>query len=215
MNVNFRAILEKLSRLPRVIQVLAAILVFDVILTAGVYFEFDDIVSARLQSVSELQAKLDRTRAEIGTVRADINRVPELRRKYDTAMLEGIVLPKDRLKLVQVAQDSGSRFHLTQFHYRLDPDQIEAANASATNYRQSHTVVTFEGGALLDSDAAAFWEEILSGLSAHYTVNEADLERVYMPDASSLAAIRSGGTLGLVKTTLSFDWVSLLPPGKD
>ncbi len=207
MDLNVNIDLAKLKALPRPLKVVTAVILADLLLVGAILLAFSDMVDERLARVDQLRGELSRLRHENVELHRQIDHYPEMLARYNAAVAGGIFASLDRLKLVNEAQDYGGQHHLANLHYKLEAEK--AAPAGTAKYRLDSTVVTFESGALLDTDAMAFWDAVFSHLPTHYQVAEASLERLHDINPRMLADIRSGRPVSAVAAKITFRAESL------
>lgn len=206
MNLKLQFDREKLKALPRRLKIVFAVILAELIVIAGAYVLGDEL-DEREARVVQLRAQLTQARQQTADLRRQIDQYPELRRRYEAALEKGITGNLDAVKLVTDAQDSATRHYLANLRYKVEP-QVPKGTVPE-KYRAGSTLVNFESGALLDTDAMAFWDEILQSLPSHYHVVEASLERTGEIDANLLKDLRAGRPASAVRVKMSFQWLAL------
>ncbi len=197
---------EKLKALPRRLKIVFAVILAELIVIMGAYVLGDEL-DEREARVVQLRSQLTQARQQTADLRRQIDQYPELRRRYDAAIEKGIAGNLDAVKLITDAQDSAARHYLANLRYKVEP--LVQKGTAAEKYRIGATLVNFESGAVLDTDAMAFWDEILRSLPSHYHIVEASLERTGEIDANLLNNLRAGRPVSAVRVKMSFQWLSL------
>lgn len=207
MAITVKQLTKQLKELPRAFRIVAAIVAVDIVVLGIAAFWLEVDVDDEAARVTQLQAELTAQRLKVGTTRKEIGRLPELRRLYDAAMSNGLLVEPDRLKLVDHVHGMGDRLHLTDVHYKLSPE--EAMPNIKSKYQLVSTPVALANNALLDTDVFSFWQELLGGLQAHYQIAAASIERIGTDPDAAVVAIAAGRPVSLVKAELTFRWMSL------
>ncbi len=213
MDLNVNIDLAKLKALPRPLKVVAGVILFDLLLVALALLAFSDMVDERQARVDQLRGELSRLRHQSAELRKDINEYPDLLARYNDAAAKGIFSGLDRLKLVNEVQDYAGQHHLANLHYKLEAEKLSVSGDA--KYRLDSTIVTLENGALLDTDATAFWDRVFDRLPTHYQVAEASLERMHDIDQALLGDIRSGRAASAVAAKIIFRTQSLVPTAQE
>lgn len=207
MDLNFKIDAEKLKALPLPLKIVGAVILGDLLVIIISWLLFDDMLSERVGAVDNLRAQAAQVRRQSLDFRKQIDQYPQLLAQYNDAIAKGILVDVDRLKLVNEAQDSATRNHLADLHFKVESEKLD--RTAGPHYRLDSTMVSFESGALLDTQAMAFWDEVLNRLPAHYQVVEARLERKRDVDPAALADIRAGRPVSLLTMKISFRLQSL------
>ncbi len=206
MDLSFLSDTEKLKALPRRLKIVAIVILADLVIIGASALLSDDL-DERAAMAEQLRTQLGQLRQQSRDLRHQIDEYPDWRRRYDAAVDKGILHNLDQVKVVNEAQDLAGEHHLVDLRYRLEPQ--DHREATTGHFHSSSTLVTFEGGGLLDTDAMAFWDEILVGLPSHYHVVEASLERVGEVDSKLLADVDAGRPSRLIRLKMSFQWRAL------
>jgi hypothetical protein len=207
MDLDPRQLIAQAKALPRALKIVAAIAVVDLAILVLAAFTLEDEVDDRAARVDQAKSELVALRNKVETTRKQIGGLPELRKKYDAAMSDGVLADQDRQTLIGHAQDLGLQHRLSDLHYKLEPQKAEPGTTPA--FSLVTTPVSLAANALLDSDLLEFWDEVLSNLQAHYQITKATLSRSEAEPQAVLDGIRSGRPIVLVKSELNFRWVSL------
>lgn len=209
MDINFKIDIAKLKALPRPIKIVAAVLAVDILAVVLGFVTLDDEVTEREARVDQLRGQLRQLHKQVGDLDKLVTEYPSLRDQFAAAQAEGAFLPQDRLKLANEAQGLADAHHLPDLHYKMET--IPEKPPAKGNFTLASSLVTFESSAYLDSDAMAFWDEILSALPSHYQVIEATLEQGADFSPALMSEIRNGHNPDLVKVNLSFRWQGFQP----
>jgi hypothetical protein len=226
MDLNVKIDPAKLKLLPRSLKVVLVVLLADLILLAAANLLLSDEVEQREAQVGQLRAQLGQLRHQNTEVRRQIAEYPQLSKRYEDAIAKGVMAGLNRLQLVNNAEALATRHHLSDLHFKVEGETAVAATAAAPTGRSSApppkakfvpeaTIVTFDSGALLDSHAMDFWDDVLNGLPTHYRVVEASLERIHDIDGKVLASVRAGQPASPVKMKIAFRAVTLHPASQE
>ena len=207
MDLNFKFDVEKLKALPLPLRIVGAVILGDLLVLIICWLLFDDMLSERVAVVDNLRAQAAQVRRQSSDYRKQIDQYPQLLAQYNEAIAKGVLVDVDRLKLVNEAQDSATHNHLADLHFKVESEKLN--RDAGPHYRLDSTMVTFDSGALLDTQAMAFWDEVLNHLPAHYQGVEARLERKREVDPSVIAEIRAGKPVSLVNMKIAFRLQSL------
>jgi len=207
MALNPRELIQYAKAAPRSLRVIAAVAAVDIIVLLLAAFTLEGEVDDRVAKIDQLRSELTGLRAKLETTRKEIARLPELRQKYDAAMSDGVLADQDRQKFVGHSQELADQHRLADLHYKLEAQ--ETAPGMVSGYSLVTTPVSLSLSGLLDSDVLEYWDEILGNLQSHYQITKATLDREEMEPTAALDAIRAGRPAPLVKSELSFRWVSL------
>ena len=207
---SFSIDLGKVKQLPRRLQVIAGVLVLEIAVLALGYFILDDLMADRVAQVSQLRASLGQIRRQNEKQRHDLESYPELKRRYDAAMAAGIANPLDRLALIRFANDWANTHRLTEFRYTLSAAETDKTKATARHIVETDRI-SFECGALLDTDVVGFMNELIAQQPGHYRIEGFSLERVHEPDETIFASVRRGAVPALVKAKLDLQWTGIMP----
>jgi cell division protein FtsL len=213
MAVDLGALMAKLKSLPRPLKIVCAVILADLLALGGTYFIYDDLLSDQQAEVDQLRGQFAQARRQNTELHRQITQYPQLVELFEAARRKGMLDSLDRMKLVNDAQAYASDRRIGSLHYKLDPEDVKTE--AGAKYRLTTTQATFEGGALLDGDAMAFWDDLLGNLPSHYKVTEASLERLRDVNPPLLAEIRAGHPVSLVGVKLSFRWSGLRPAAQD
>ncbi|HIJ63639.1 MAG TPA: hypothetical protein HPQ04_13170 [Rhodospirillaceae bacterium] len=202
MDLNFKIDVEQLKALPLHLKIVGGVILADLLVVLVCWLLFDDMLSERVAVVDGLRGQVAQLRRQSADFRKQIDQYPQLLVQYNDAVAKGILTEVDRLKLVNEAQDTATRNHLPDLHFKVESEPL--IRESGPRFRFDSTLVTFESTALLDTQVMAFWDEVLNRLPAHYQVVEAKLERKKDVDAAAIGEIRAGRPVSLVGMKLSF-----------
>ena len=207
---NLSIDLNKLKQLPRRLQIIAGVLVLEIAILALGYFILDDLMADRVAQVSQLRGALGQIRRQNERQRHDLDAYPELKRRYDEAMAAGIANPLDRLALIRFANEWADSRRLSDFRYTLSAAEADKTKASSRHIVENDKI-SFECGALLDTDVVDFMNALIAQQPGHYRVAGFSLERAHEPDEAVLASVRRGGVPALVKAKLDLQWTGIMP----
>lgn len=206
MAANVRFDREGLKALPRRLKIVFLVILAELIVICAAYF-LSDALDEQEAHVAELRSQLAQARRQGAELRRQIDQYPEMRANYDAAMEKGITGNLDAVKLITDAQDMAAHLYLANLRYKVE---AQAPTGAATGkYRVGSTLISFESGALLDTDAMTFWDNVLTSLPSHYHVVEASLERAGDIDSNTLSDIRAGRPTSVVRVKMSLQWLSL------
>jgi hypothetical protein len=207
MQVNLD--LARLKALPKRIKMVGLVLAVELTVLLSGYLLLDDMMADRVSHVSQLRGSLLQLRHRNEQLRSDLNRYPELRRRYDEALAAGLGNPLDRPGLIAFAKDSSDRHRLSDLRYRLAGDG--AKPVSSPKYVVENDEVEFEFGALLDDDVRAFWTDLAAQQPGHFRLVSFELTRQHDPDDSVLTALRRGSFPALLQGKLTLRWTGVQP----
>jgi hypothetical protein len=210
MATDVKVLLKQLQSAPRVLRIIAAVAAVDIVVILYAFLSLEDDVGERADQVSQLQSELTSTQGKTASTRKEIEQLPELRKLYDAALANGVLASQDRLKFINLAQELARNNHLSDFYFKLSPEQN--APLPGSKYQLSSTEVSLTSTGLLASDGFAFWEEILKRSQAHYLIVGATMERVADDVNAALPGIKAGTKTVLVKSELRFKWQSMHAP---
>jgi hypothetical protein len=199
--------LDKLKRVPLRLKVIAGVLVLDVLVLGLGYVVLNDVMALRVAQVDQLRNNVSQVRKQNVDLRRLADEYPDLRRRYDAAMADGIAAPLDRLALVGFAQGWAAHHHLSDLHYRLAAEPGKPA--ASQRYRVDTERVVFDHGGLLDGDVRDFIQALMAQQPGHFRVAEIQIERVRDIDASYLAAARYGTLPATLKSKIDLEWVGV------
>lgn len=207
MDLNFKIDAEKLKALPLRLKIVGGVILADLLVVFFCWLLFDDMLSERVAVVERLRGQVGQLHKQGTDFRHQIDQYPQLLEQYKDALAKGVLTDLDRLKLVNEAQDAATRNHLPDLHFKVESEKL--SRDTGPHYRLDSTMVSFESGALLDTQAMAFWDDVLNHLPAHYQVVDAHLEKKRDIEAPVLADIRAGRPVSLVGMKISFRVQSL------
>lgn len=207
MDLNFKFDVEKLKALPLPLKIVGGVILGDLLVVIICWLLFDDMLSERVSSVDNLHRQVAQLRRQSADFRKQIDMYPQLLAQYKDALAKGILVDVDRLKLVNEAQDSGTHSHLADLHFKVESEKLN--RDTGPHFRLDSTMVTFESGALLDTQVMSFWDEVLNRLPAHYQIVEARLDRKKEVDPAAVADIRAGKPVSLISMKIAFRIESL------
>ncbi|HEY1720329.1 MAG TPA: hypothetical protein VGG27_03720 [Magnetospirillaceae bacterium] len=211
--INIQNLISQARKAPIALRVIAIVVAVDLLVLLYAFFALEDGVEDRFGKVAELKGQLSDAQQKVASRRKEIERLPELRKLYDTALSGGVLAQQDRVKFVGLAQDLAKSHQLVDFHFKLQPEV--SAQLPASKYRLASTNVELTNSAIRAGDIFSFWDEFLVRSQAHYRVTKAVVERVALADVKDLTAkIKSGGSGTLLTADLSFQWESLRVPAE-
>jgi hypothetical protein len=203
---------EKLKALPRRIKVAGGVAIGGLLLIA-VAFLINDVLGDQEAEVARSRSRLIQLRQQSAELRRQVDQYPQLRQRYQDALDSGLMTSLDRVGLVNEAQNLATRFHLADLQYKLEAQ--DSKSVLIGRYKLGATTINFDSGALLDTDALAFWDALLAALPAHYQVSEASLERTADVTPTLLNRIRQGQPETTVKVKLSLRWEAMHSNNRD
>jgi cell division protein FtsL len=207
MATDVKDVVRFIVAAPRVLKFIGVVAAIDIVVLMYAAFALEDDVSARLDTITRLKSELASQQQKIQSTRKQIDELPQLRKLYDQALNSGMLASQDRLKFVNLAQESVTEHRLSDFHFKLDPET--SSPLRGTKYQLVSTNVILTNGALRASDAFAFWDDILSKSQAHYQVTKLLIERTPLDLKTALAQIGAGQSPQMVKAELQFSWRSM------
>jgi hypothetical protein len=211
MDLNLAINLDTLKGLPRRLKITVAIIAVEVILIGASFMLSDEIEEAAARVV-QLRNQLTQVRQQNTNLRRQIDQYPELMRRFKVAVDKGIFTDLNRVKMVSDAETVANGLHLGDLRYKLELKDPQGGGFG--KYRLGAVLISFESGALLDTEAMTFWDTVLSTVPAYYHVVDASLERAAEVDSGLLTNVRAGRPASAVRAKISFFWAGLRPPGQ-
>ena len=207
-SIDVKTAIAGFKTLPTALKVLLGIVALDLVLLGSVYMALSDTLDDRVSQVAQLKNQQVELRRQISAARTEASQIPQLRQHYDAALAEGLLSLKDRGKLSDTAKDLATRYHLTSFSGRFEPETFDPVKGA--DLTTGSTRVEFLADAMVDTDLVQFWGDLLGQLPAHYRIQQATLEREGDKiDRIELNGIRSGRLTKTVEAKLIFNWVGL------
>jgi hypothetical protein len=204
--------MARFNALPLRLKLVAAVIALDLLLLAVAAFFEDQELHERQAAVGQLRGQVAQLRRQSADLRQQLARYPELLAHFKGASEKGLLQKRDAEKLVEAVTDFSAIHQVQNLHYRLEAEDIKPDPKA--RYLLGSTIVSLEGGSVLDGDALAFWDEVLGSLPAHYRVTEATIEKVREVSPQVLADLRAGRPVPLVHAKLSLRWSSLQRVGE-
>lgn len=197
---------DRLKALPRRLKIVLAVIVLELLVILGT-FVFENVLDDLGARVGRLRAQVMQTRRQSTELRHQIEIYPEMRQRYQAAIEKGIFADPNAVKVAADAQDLAGRHALINLRYKVEPQSAQSPGGEKIRF--GSTLVTFDGGAVLDDEAMDFWDDVFRSQSSHYHVIEASLERAPEGTGNLLDDLHAGKAVPAVRVHLSFLWLSL------
>jgi hypothetical protein len=206
--------LDDLAKIPK--RILAAALV--VLLNILVWFlgipELESWDEASQREIKRIEGEISQTRQRLNLTQKEVASLGKLEENYRAVLEQGLTAPQDRLaaeRIIEAAR-AASRLGRDDVKFTIQAEKFQPVTLGSANYEQSTSIIEFSFGALADRDVLSFIGTFSASMPGRIVVDTLSLRREGELNGETLAKLRAGQTVALVKGEAKLRWITLRKP---